>query len=89
MLFRLFRINEHGIQHRENSNLYTKKPKCTGGGGKFVPVSLVDTEPAILIIVWGAGLAAAIFISELVWVKSFRKYQDWKGAHVVPIVYSN
>ncbi|XP_062533452.1 ionotropic receptor 75a-like, partial [Armigeres subalbatus] len=81
----LFRLNEHGIQHRENSNLYTKKPKCTGGGGKFVPVSLVDTEPAILVIVWGAGLAAAIFISELVWVRGVRTYQDWRGSHVVKI----
>ncbi|XP_065089202.1 ionotropic receptor 75a-like [Ochlerotatus camptorhynchus] len=85
----LFRINEHGIQHRENSNLYTKKPKCTGGGGKFVPVSLVDTEPAILVIIWGAGLAAAIFTGELVWVKSLRRYQDWKGSHVVQMVYSD
>ncbi|XP_001651553.2 glutamate receptor 2 [Aedes aegypti] len=85
----LFRLNEHGIQHRENSNLYTKKPKCTGGGGKFVPVSLVDTEPAILVIVWGTGLAAAIFVSELAWVKGMRKYRDWKGSHVVKMVYTD
>ncbi|XP_058463500.1 ionotropic receptor 75a-like [Malaya genurostris] len=74
----LFRLNEHGIQYRENSNLYTKKPKCTGGGGRFVPVSLVDTEPAILVIVWGAGLSAVIFVAEMIFVKIMNRYHDWR-----------
>ncbi|XP_055538461.1 ionotropic receptor 75a-like [Wyeomyia smithii] len=78
----LFRLNEHGIQYRENSNFYTKKPKCTGGGGKFVPVSLVDTEPAILVLVWGSALAASAVIAELIWAKSWEKILDWKGRQV-------
>uniref|UniRef100_A0A182Y0V0 Ionotropic glutamate receptor C-terminal domain-containing protein n=1 Tax=Anopheles stephensi TaxID=30069 RepID=A0A182Y0V0_ANOST len=60
----LFRLNEHGIQYRENAKLYTKKPTCTGGGGKFVPVSLVDVEPAVWIILWGGGLATGFFLTE-------------------------
>ncbi|XP_052859873.1 ionotropic receptor 75a-like [Anopheles cruzii] len=60
----LFRLNEHGIQYRENAKLYTKKPRCSGGGGKFVPVSLVDVEPAVWIILWGAGLAMGFFLLE-------------------------
>ncbi|XP_039441637.1 ionotropic receptor 75a-like [Culex pipiens pallens] len=83
----LFRLNEHGIQFRENANLYTKKPKCTGGGGKFVPVSLVDTEPAILVIVWGAGLSATVFTAELIWWKVYRWFQDWKGSRVIRMVH--
>uniref|UniRef100_A0A182NM91 Ionotropic glutamate receptor C-terminal domain-containing protein n=1 Tax=Anopheles dirus TaxID=7168 RepID=A0A182NM91_9DIPT len=61
----LFRLHEHGIQYRENAKLYTKKPTCSGGGGRFVPVSLVDVQPAVWIILWGAGLATGFFITEL------------------------
>ncbi|XP_058828564.1 ionotropic receptor 75a-like [Topomyia yanbarensis] len=86
----LFRLNEHGIQYRENANLYTKKPKCTGGGGKFVPVSLVDTEPAILVIVWGAGLSALLFVVEMIWVQIFKRFVYWKDTRGVPrIAYAN
>ncbi|XP_049294901.1 ionotropic receptor 75a-like [Anopheles funestus] len=66
----LFRLNEHGIQYRENAKLYTKKPTCSGGGGKFVPVSLVDVEPAVWIILWGGGLAMGFFLTE-------RFYSRW------------
>ncbi|XP_058123005.1 ionotropic receptor 75a-like [Anopheles ziemanni] len=66
----LFRLNEHGIQYRENAKLYTKKPTCSGGGGKFVPVSLVDVEPAVWIILWGGGLAASFFVAESIYFRS-------------------
>ncbi|XP_055603749.1 ionotropic receptor 75a-like [Uranotaenia lowii] len=79
----LFRLNEHGIQHRENTNLYTKKPRCTGGGGKFVPVSLVDIEPALLAMVWGGGFTAAVFVIESIWWKAWQIFQDWKRSRVV------
>uniref|UniRef100_A0A182J1B5 Ionotropic glutamate receptor C-terminal domain-containing protein n=1 Tax=Anopheles atroparvus TaxID=41427 RepID=A0A182J1B5_ANOAO len=65
----LFRLNEHGIQYRENAKLYTKKPTCSGGGGKFVPVSLVDVEPAVWIILWGGGLAAGFFTAEFIYFR--------------------
>uniref|UniRef100_A0A182T2E5 Ionotropic glutamate receptor C-terminal domain-containing protein n=1 Tax=Anopheles maculatus TaxID=74869 RepID=A0A182T2E5_9DIPT len=75
----LFRLNEHGIQYRENAKLYTKKPTCTGGGGKFVPVSLVDVEPAVWIILWGGGLATGFFLTE-------RFYFRWLRGKVRRIV---
>ncbi|XP_053674588.1 ionotropic receptor 75a-like [Anopheles nili] len=66
----LFRLNEHGIQYRENAKLYTKKPTCSGGGGKFVSVSLVDVEPAVWIILWGGGLAVGFFVVELIYSRA-------------------
>ncbi|XP_049542811.1 ionotropic receptor 75a-like [Anopheles darlingi] len=72
----LFRLNEHGIQYRENAKLYTKKPKCSGGGGKFVPVSMVDVEPAVWIILWGTGLAMAFFLTECLYL---HVKQKWAG----------
>lgn len=56
----LLRLHEHGIQDRENSKLYTKKPKChAGGGAKFISVGLIDTKPAFMIYIY--GLCGAIF----------------------------
>uniref|UniRef100_A0A182UMD8 Ionotropic glutamate receptor C-terminal domain-containing protein n=1 Tax=Anopheles merus TaxID=30066 RepID=A0A182UMD8_ANOME len=69
----LFRLNEHGIQYRENDKLYTKKPTCSGGGGKFVPVSLVDVEPAVWIILWGSGLASGFFLTERLYFRFLRR----------------
>lgn len=59
------RINEHGLQERENSRLYTSKPKCSGGGGHFVTASLVDTGPAMLVLVYGYCIAIILLISEI------------------------
>jgi hypothetical protein len=59
----LMRLQEHGIQDRENSKLYTKKPKCHSGGAKFISVSLIDTRFAFLIYIYGvcsAGIALLI-----------------------------
>lgn len=59
------RIHEHGLQDRENSRLYTKEPKCTGAGGHFVTASLVDTRPAMLILMWGFGFAVVLLLVEI------------------------
>ncbi|CAH1645570.1 unnamed protein product [Spodoptera littoralis] len=37
------RIQEHGLQYRENRLMYEKRPKCSGGGSNFVSVSMVDS----------------------------------------------
>ncbi|KAJ6643760.1 Ionotropic receptor 75a [Pseudolycoriella hygida] len=66
----LMRINEHGLQERENSRLYTSKPKCSGGGGHFVTASLVDTFPAMLVLLYGYAIALILLISEIL-VKRF------------------
>ena len=64
-IFSLMRINEHGLQERENSRLYTKRPQCAGSGGHFVTASLVDTSPAMLVLVWGFAFAALLLFIEI------------------------
>lgn len=66
------RINEHGLQERENSRLYTRKPKCSGGGGHFVTASLVDTGPAMLVLVYGYVIAITLLMSEIL-IERLRK----------------
>ncbi|CAO1308567.1 unnamed protein product [Diamesa tonsa] len=61
----LLRMHEHGLQERENSLLYTKKPKCSGRSAKFISVSIVDIEPAIYIFLYGVGLSFVIFLTEI------------------------
>ncbi|KAF9424006.1 hypothetical protein HW555_000715, partial [Spodoptera exigua] len=51
------RIQEHGLQYRENRLMYEKRPKCSGGGSNFVSVSMVDCYPAILILSYGTIVA--------------------------------
>lgn len=51
------RIHEHGLSDRENIRMYTKKPRCVGHTGNFVTASLVDTKPALLILIWGYSIA--------------------------------
>lgn len=60
----LMRLNEFGIQDRENSRLYTKKPKCAGHGAKFISVGLFDVEPALLIFLYGVGVSGIVFALE-------------------------
>lgn len=60
----LLRLREFGLQDRENSRLYTKKPKCAGHGSKFVSVGLFDIEPAIMIFLYGVAAAFVAFAFE-------------------------
>nr|WPO56523.1 ionotropic receptor [Leucinodes orbonalis] len=53
----LKRIQEHGLQSRENRLLYEKRPKCSGRESNFVSVSMVDCYPALLILSYGALLS--------------------------------
>ncbi|XP_055691097.1 ionotropic receptor 75a-like [Lutzomyia longipalpis] len=60
----LFRMQENGLQERENSLLYTKKPECHGSGGNFVTVGLIDIQPAMLLFAWGIIISLGIFCIE-------------------------
>lgn len=60
----LLTLHEFGLQDRENSRLYTKKPKCSGHGAKFISVGLFDVEPAILIYLYGVIAAFTVFTLE-------------------------
>nr|AOE47995.1 putative ionotropic receptor IR75q.2 [Athetis lepigone] len=59
------RIQEHGLQYRENRLMYEKRPKCSGGGSNFVSVSMVDCYPALLILSYGAIVALFLLALEI------------------------
>lgn len=71
----MMRMHEHGLQDRQNARLYTRKPKC-GGGGSFVNVGLVDTRGAMLVMAWGFGFSGIIFILELLLKKITSKIES-------------
>uniref|UniRef100_A0A182NHU3 Ionotropic glutamate receptor C-terminal domain-containing protein n=1 Tax=Anopheles dirus TaxID=7168 RepID=A0A182NHU3_9DIPT len=64
----LFKLREFGIQGREHTLLYTKKPRCVGGSS-FVPVSIVDVWPALVTLGWGYLLTLAVLVGEHFWVR--------------------
>lgn len=66
----MMRVNEHGLQRRENLRLIMTKPKCLGSGGNFESANLLDTGPAILILLWGMVITMMVFICELIWAHS-------------------
>lgn len=61
----LNRLVEHGLTHRENSKIYSAKPKCSGNTASFMPVSIIDVQPAFFLMCWGFGIAALLFVLEL------------------------
>lgn len=70
--YRMKRIQEHGLQGRENRLLYEKRPKCSGRESNFVSVSMVDCYPAFLVLSYGALIALCITILENL---SFRRHE--------------
>ncbi|XP_035792212.1 glutamate receptor 3-like [Anopheles albimanus] len=62
----LFQLREFGIQGREQAQLYTKKPRCTGGTS-FVQVSIVDVWPALATLGWGYLLTVGVLLAEKLW----------------------
>nr|XP_022912415.1 glutamate receptor 1-like [Onthophagus taurus] len=59
------KIYESGIQNREVSLLYTKKPVCTSRGSTFVEVSIIDCYPAAAILAGGFIISIIILIFEI------------------------
>ncbi|XP_049290710.1 uncharacterized protein LOC125767835 [Anopheles funestus] len=64
----LFKLREFGIQGRENTLLYTKKPRCVGGSS-FIPVSIVDVWPALVTLGWGYFLTITMLVTEHLWIR--------------------
>uniref|UniRef100_A0A182XYX5 Uncharacterized protein n=1 Tax=Anopheles stephensi TaxID=30069 RepID=A0A182XYX5_ANOST len=64
----LFKLREFGVQGRENTLLYTKKPRCVGGSS-FIPVSIVDVWPALVTLGWGYFLTITMLLGEQLWVR--------------------
>lgn len=75
-VLRLMRIHEHGLQNRENSKLYTKKPKCISGGGNFINVGLVDTRGAMLTYAYGFCLSLGLLFGEIL-LNKFNKQNKY------------
>ncbi|XP_055388086.1 ionotropic receptor 75a-like [Condylostylus longicornis] len=73
----MMRINEHGLQQRENFALYTRKPKCVSRGGNFITASLVDTKPTLLVLLWGYLIAFIILLIERILHKIHSKIQNY------------
>lgn len=67
------RMHEHGLTERENTRMYTRKPRCIGGAGNFITASLIDTKPALLVLLWGYLAAFLAFAIELVIKRIQRK----------------
>lgn len=75
----MMRMREHGLEGRENTRMYSKKPKCIGHTGNFITASLVDTKPALLILLWGFIIAGGIFFFEWIFhncLKTIKKNND-------------
>nr|AST36236.1 putative ionotropic receptor IR75q.2 [Hedya nubiferana] len=60
------RIQEHGLQTRENHLLYEKRPRCSGREGSFVSVSMVDCYPALLVLFYGTLCAISLLFIEII-----------------------
>lgn len=71
-------MHEHGLQDRENSRMYTKKPKCAGRAGNFVTTSLVDTKPTLLVLLWGILFAFVTLLIEIA-VNRLRQHYENDG----------
>lgn len=65
----LMRMQEHGLQERENHRLYTRKPKCLGGGSNFVTVGLIDIRGALLILTYGFLMSFLLLFIEIFYAK--------------------
>ncbi|XP_041969302.1 uncharacterized protein LOC121726134 [Aricia agestis] len=63
------RIQEHGLQNKLNRIMFTKKPKCSGRHVSFLSVSLVDCEPAFLVLAYGALIAVLVAIFENIYFR--------------------
>lgn len=76
----LFKLREFGIQDREHSMLYTRKPACSGGSS-FIPVSIVDVWPALMLLSWGFGIAGGLLVGETIWMRTRSRRNRWMVAN--------
>lgn len=65
---RVLKIREAGLQTRQITRLYTKKPVCHGHTN-FVSVGLIDSYSAFAILAWGLLLSLVILIGEVFWCR--------------------
>lgn len=60
----MLRVKEQGIQTRLWKEIYATKPKCINRNA-FMPLTLIDISPAILILCFGMGASTIILMVEI------------------------
>lgn len=65
LYYRLFRIEEHSLNTRNNRMIFGKKPLCTVTSGNFESVKMVDFYPVLLMLLYGVLLAFALLLVEI------------------------
>ncbi|KAF5303151.1 hypothetical protein FQR65_LT08314 [Abscondita terminalis] len=68
----LMQIRETGLQSREVSSLYTKKPVCSNRASSFISVSLVDCYLIAAVASVGITLAFIILLFEIAFHRKFK-----------------
>lgn len=58
------KIREHGIQAREKTRIYKKRPTCNSDGKNFGSVRLIDCHAAMYILLYGYMASLLIFCLE-------------------------
>lgn len=58
------KIREHGIQSRERTRIYKKRPKCDSDGKNFGSVRLIDCHAALFILLYGFMASFLMFCIE-------------------------
>lgn len=64
--FRLFKMREHGLQARVQSQIYTKRPLCHSHGQNFESVRIIDCYAALLILAYGFAASILLLIGEFI-----------------------
>lgn len=61
-------VSETGLQTREDSRLYTKKPECHGRTS-FVRIGLTECYFALVAVGYGALLSLVVLAAEFLWCR--------------------
>ncbi|CAB3224088.1 unnamed protein product [Arctia plantaginis] len=74
----LLRIEEHGLNTRNNRMIFVKKPLCTVTSGNFESVKMVDFYPALLMLLYGVLLAFALLLAEILLHRSLEMKENFQ-----------
>jgi hypothetical protein len=59
------KIYESGIRHRQMNRIYYKRPQCTGKGGSFTSVGIIDAYFPITIFCAGVLMSVWLLLVEI------------------------
>lgn len=61
----MLKLREIGIQSRETSRHYSKKPVCSTSGANFVSVGLIDCYFGGVLMCGGVAVSICLFVIEM------------------------